>query len=139
MATIFCCSSFTPYRPRPLDRDGKFTAFINWSMSQKTSAVTDGTPSTTVNSASYAVQLVREKNFGPQESVRYFVPTAGSDFVETSEDSLIEANIEKLNSFKNFKCSSHDKFFEVNLYQKNPSSTHHWRSNLARPSREIDL
>lgn len=33
----------------------------------------------------------------------------------------------------------HNRFFEVNLYQKNPTNAHHWRSNLARPSRDIDL
>ncbi|KAL5382851.1 hypothetical protein PMIN02_009818 [Paraphaeosphaeria minitans] len=139
MATIFCCSFFTPYRPRPLDHDGKFTKFTRWSTSQRTSAVLDDNPSSLVNTAPYAVQLVRQINFGPQEAVRYFVPTTGDEFVETTEDSLIEANFEKLNSFKNFRCSSHDKFFEVNLYQKNPSNTHHWQSNLARPSQEIDL
>ncbi|OAX81228.1 hypothetical protein ACJ72_04430 [Emergomyces africanus] len=42
-------------------------------------------------------------------------------------------------SYKNFRCAIHNKFFELNLYQKNPTITHHWRSNLARPSRDIDL
>ena len=41
--------------------------------------------------------------------------------------------------YKNFKCEQHNRFFEVNLYQKNPLNTHHWRANLARPSRDIDL
>lgn len=27
----------------------------------------------------------------------------------------------------------------MNLYQKNPGDTHHWRANLARPSRDVDL
>lgn len=33
----------------------------------------------------------------------------------------------------------HNKFFELNLYQKNATSAHHWRANLARVSRDIDL
>ena len=41
--------------------------------------------------------------------------------------------------FKNFKCEQHNRFFEVNLYQKNPVNAHHLRANLARPSRDIDL
>jgi hypothetical protein len=41
--------------------------------------------------------------------------------------------------YKNFKCDAHNKFFEVNLYQKNPINRHHWRANLARPSTDIDL
>lgn len=36
--------------------------------------------------------------------------------------------------YKNF-----NKIFKINLYQKNPTSAHHWRDNLARPSRDIDL
>jgi hypothetical protein len=41
--------------------------------------------------------------------------------------------------YKNFKCDIHDKFFEVNLYQKDPINRHHWRATLARPSDDIDL
>lgn len=43
------------------------------------------------------------------------------------------------NRYKNYRCGEHDKFFEVNLYQKDPVNTHHWRVNLARPGRSIDL
>jgi hypothetical protein len=41
--------------------------------------------------------------------------------------------------YKNFKCTAHNKFFELNLYQKDPVNRHHWRANIARPSTEIDL
>jgi hypothetical protein len=41
--------------------------------------------------------------------------------------------------YKNFKCTSHNKFFEVNLYQKDPVNRHHWRANIARPAADIDL
>lgn len=41
--------------------------------------------------------------------------------------------------YKNFKCDAHNRFFEVNLYQKNPTNKHHWRAGLARPSTDIDL
>jgi hypothetical protein len=42
-------------------------------------------------------------------------------------------------SFKNYKCAIHNKFFEVNVYQKDPVNAHHWRANIARPATEIDL
>lgn len=42
-------------------------------------------------------------------------------------------------SYKNYKCDGHNKFFELNLYQKDPVNKHHWRANLARPASEIDL
>lgn len=159
MATIFCCSSVSPYRPRRLDHDDKFTAFMCWATSCKQSAAVDD-GSTILNTAPFAVQLVKQVNFGPQESIRYFVPLIdGSRFTETTENSLIKSNFEKLNSYltfnapgnkkislihpirryKNFRCSAHNKFFEVNLYQKHPTNRHHWRSTLARPSRDIDL
>lgn len=32
-----------------------------------------------------------------------------------------------------------NRFFEVNLYQKDPVNRHHWRANIARPAAEIDL
>lgn len=41
--------------------------------------------------------------------------------------------------YKNFKCDSHNKFFEFNIYQKNPLNKHHWRANIARPAGEIDI
>jgi hypothetical protein len=41
--------------------------------------------------------------------------------------------------YKNFKCASHNKFFELNLYQKDPVNRHHWRANIARPAADIDL
>lgn len=47
----------------------------------------------------YAVQLVKQVNFGPQESIRYFTPASGdSGFVEITENDLLEANFEKLNA-----------------------------------------
>ena len=33
----------------------------------------------------------------------------------------------------------HNKFFELNLYQKDPVNRHHWRANIARPAADIDL
>ena len=41
--------------------------------------------------------------------------------------------------YKNYRCDEHNKFFEVNLYQKDPVNKNHWRVNLARPGSQIDL
>ncbi|KAK8088429.1 MFS multidrug transporter [Apiospora hydei] len=89
----------------------------------------------------FAIQLVRQVNYGSLESKRYFAPTSASpsEFVEVAEDDLIQANFQKLNSYKNYKCGTHDRFFEVNIYQKDPINKHHWRANLARPASSIDL
>lgn len=111
---------------------------------------------------SYAVQLVRQVNFGLLESKRYFNPqnTSEGQYLEVSEQDLIQANFKKLNtlvdafvlrhenhvddtkspsSYKNYKCGGHNKFFEVNIYQKDPVNKHHWRANIARPAGSIDL
>lgn len=98
-ATIFCCSSISPYRPRRLDHEAKFTAFTRWAHLQKPSAVLDDGSASIIDSAPYAVQLVRQINYGPQESIRYFVPAGdGSNFLEAAEDDLVKSNFEKLNS-----------------------------------------
>ncbi|PON21197.1 hypothetical protein TGAM01_v209923 [Trichoderma gamsii] len=137
MAELFCCLAIKPYRPQRLDHEAKFDRFMQWAK-HASSVPSD---SFHINSnLEYAVQLVKQVNFGPQESIRYFAPAnSDSGFIEITENNLLEANFEKLNSFKNFKCGSHNKFFEVNLYQKNPINRHHWRANLARPSTDIDL
>ncbi|QYS99362.1 hypothetical protein H0G86_006499 [Trichoderma simmonsii] len=137
MPALFCCSSIRPYRPKRLDHEHKFDKFMQWAKS--TSAKPDVVPIMIV-SADYVVQLVRQANYGPQESVRYFMTVNdGIEFTEVRENDLIAANFEKLNSYKNFKCIVHDKFFEVNLYQQNPTNRHHWRANIARPATDIDL
>lgn len=134
---IFCCGSAKPYKPRQLDHESKFTAFADWAHRQKASSIVE--PGFPKSNVPYAVQLVRQINYGPQESIRYFIPVGDSDFSELTEDALLRGNLEKLNTYKNFKCNLHNKFFEVNLYQKSPRNAHHWRANLARPSRDIDL
>lgn len=42
-------------------------------------------------------------------------------------------------SYKNFKYTTHNKFFELNLYEKDPANLHHWRANIARHAGDIDL
>jgi hypothetical protein len=39
--------------------------------------------------------------------------------------------------YKNYRCSSHNKFFELNIYEKDPVNKQHWRANIARPAGEI--
>ncbi|KAL7905799.1 hypothetical protein GGI35DRAFT_123535 [Trichoderma velutinum] len=137
MPNLFCCSSIQPYRPQRLDHERKFDKFMQWA---KFSSAEPNDGSSFLASADYVVQLVKQVSYGPQESVRYFTTANdGIGFAEVNEKDLIAANFEKLNSYKNFKCIGHDKFFEVNLYQKNPFNTHHWRANIARPATDIDL
>ena len=102
MTSLFCCASAKPYRPQHLEHESKFKSFMNWAeFPQATSS--DGRSDEARFASvdpSFAVQLVRQVNYGPLESKRYFIPVGGgsSDFVEITEEDLITANFEKLNS-----------------------------------------
>ncbi|TGO60367.1 hypothetical protein BCON_0036g00580 [Botryotinia convoluta] len=146
MTTLFCCDSPESFRPQQLTHQQKFTSFKAWADYPRSSSVTtpsdsgaDSNPITPTTP--YVIQFVRQVNYGPLESKRYSIPDENSpgDFIEITEQHLIQANYQKLNSYKNFKCTSHNKFFEVNLYQKDPVNVHHWRANIARPAGDIDL
>ncbi len=41
--------------------------------------------------------------------------------------------------YKSYRCLGHNKFFELNMYQKNPTQKHHWRADVDRPARNLDL
>ena len=95
MSSIFCCSNLQPFRPRRTDHEAKFRSFFEWAKFPKTAAV--------VNPAAgnwqYAIQLVKQVNYGPLESKRYFVPLDDvAEFKEITERDLIEANFAKVNS-----------------------------------------
>ncbi|KAJ8106751.1 hypothetical protein ONZ43_g6955 [Nemania bipapillata] len=97
MASLLCCSSISPYRPKKLDHEPKFNGFMSWA---KSDPAVPANGSSILSGAPYAVQLVRQVNYGRQEWIRYFIPdTAGSVFLEVNESDLIRANFEKLNSY----------------------------------------
>ena len=99
MSAVFCCSKIEPYRPRRLDHESKFVAFMTW-IGNTTTPLLPRHEHLSISNAPYAVQIVRQVNFGAQESIRYFIPVDGeSHFAEATEDDLLEANFEKLNSY----------------------------------------
>ncbi|KAK8142118.1 hypothetical protein G3M48_009322 [Beauveria asiatica] len=101
---LFCCSSIRPYRPQHLAHESKFTSFVTWA-SFPTESRIDYAANLRVIHAPFAIQLVRQVNYGPLESKRYFIPHADTKdiFDEVVEDDLIRANFQKLNAYKNFK------------------------------------
>ncbi|KAJ5742586.1 uncharacterized protein N7511_011336 [Penicillium nucicola] len=151
MSAIFCCTTPSPYQPSHLLHDEKFEPFVSWAKRSQSSPAADSIQYflDSKNLPAFAVQLVQQVNYGALESKRYFIPSpsictpaadrVGIEFVEVTEQDLITGNFQKLNSYKNFKCTTHNKFFEVNLNQKDPINQHHWRANIARPSQDIDL
>ena len=85
------------FRSQKLDHEAKFDGFMKWAGDEATSpALQDGY--FLVSNASYAIQLVRQINYVPQESIRYFIPRNKS-FMEATEDDLLKPNFEKMNSY----------------------------------------
>ena len=74
----------------------KFREFISWGAYPKDSAVGELTSTPTDNV--FVIQVVRQVNYGPLESKRYFLRTGLNEFVEVDEQWLINANFEKLNA-----------------------------------------
>ncbi|KAI1663455.1 hypothetical protein L13192_12410 [Pyrenophora tritici-repentis] len=122
MTSIFCCSNTRGYKNRTLSHESKFITFLTWANFPQESSI-----------------IVKQTNYGPLDGKRYFVAADDGSFTEVTEQWLVDANFEKLNTFKNFRCLTHNKFFEVNIYQKDPANAHRWRANIARPAGDIDL
>jgi hypothetical protein len=87
---------------------------------------------------------VEQVNFGPVLSTRYFGTAAlvgGTDdaFKEISKDDVIALKLEKLTSYQNYKSVEENKFYEINLYARNPRNTPHEKVYLTRLAEDIDL
>lgn len=102
MSTLFCCANVEPYRPQILDHEAKFTAFKTWAQFLRSATGSSGGDlDSTHRPWPYAIQLVRQVNYGALESKRYFVPKErpgeSLTFDEITEKRLVDANFAKLN------------------------------------------
>jgi len=68
---------------------------MDWGNYPKASDTGTGPPTTNVT---FAVQVVKQTNNGPLDSKRYFVTGSDSTFAEVTEQWLIDADFEKLNT-----------------------------------------
>jgi hypothetical protein len=99
MDTVFCCSSIQPFKPRIIDHEQKFRTFKAWAERAGSTSANSVNSDISIlsNGSPYVVQVVRQVNYGPIESKRYFAH--GSDtYLEVTEKDMIDANYEKLNS-----------------------------------------
>jgi len=106
MSSIFCCSSPSPYRPARLTHEALFDPFIAWAKQSESFPDTNSASfyQDPNNLPPYAIQFVRQINFGAIEAKRYFIPSpeTGGDrvkFLEVTEQDLITWNFQKLNSY----------------------------------------
>lgn len=100
MSSLFCCSSIAPYKAARLSHEDKFSTFMAWAEYPRSEFPTGDENIMANYTPSFAIQLVKQVNYGPLESKRYFVPVEGNgaEFVETTEQALIDANFQKLNA-----------------------------------------
>jgi len=99
-SSLFCCQAIQPYRTQRLLHEDKFTAFVSWAGFPQESQIDGAIDSGIMSDKGYAIQLVKQINFGPLETTRYFVPGSGApvDFIEVNASALIQANFQKVNT-----------------------------------------
>jgi len=100
MAPLFCCGDVKPYKAQRLQHDAKFSSFMAWASANSDVEPTTDKVDLTELKPILAIQLVRQVNYGPLESKRYFVPAneGQQNFMEVTENDLIQANFQKLNT-----------------------------------------
>jgi hypothetical protein len=95
MSSIFCCSSIQPFKPCTLSHEPKFRTFMSWAAYPTSCTIASDAPD--APSVTLAIQVVKQVNYGPLESKRYFVQR-GEEFVEVEEKWLVDASFAKLNT-----------------------------------------
>jgi len=138
MSNILVALDLVPYKNIRTDHEGKFSNFL----------VFMGRPelakSSQLDRSAYAIQLVSQVDRGAVLSKRYFVSAAlcgeaeSVEFKEVNESEIAALGLEKCNSFKNFKSRSENRFYEINIYQRNAGSNRRIQVNAERPG-DIDL
>jgi hypothetical protein len=102
--SLFCCSNIKPYRPQVLQHEADFRPFLEWAAFPRESLSQLSEDGNNLADLGHPTifQLVKQVNFGPLESKRYFVAVRAEDanqtFMEATEAELIEANYEKMNA-----------------------------------------
>jgi hypothetical protein len=154
MSSIFCCPNTQPYKDHTLSHESKLQLFKLWASYPNESSITEDLLSTA--DVTFAVRVVKQTNFGPVESKRYChyrrwrffrsdravahrckLPKA--EYVSILKREHKEHKCWYKCRFKNYKCTTHNKFLDTNIYQKDPVNAYHWLANIATPATEIDL
>lgn len=77
-------------------------------------------------------------------SKHYFISAAlcgdaqSMEFKEVNESEIAALGLKKCNTFKNFKSRSENRFYEMNIYMRNPENNRQVRVNAER-AEGIDL
>ncbi|CAB9513227.1 Inherit from COG: Catalyzes the S-adenosylmethionine monomethyl esterification of trans-aconitate (By similarity) [Seminavis robusta] len=120
--TLFCCSGRADYMNHWLNNHG--TKLI-----KEFIAFTNGETLPECNEQ-FAIQAVTKQDFGPVLSTIWYVREGTGFRIDDTSNS--DRRFQRSNDFKNFKCRSHKRFFEVNLYTKDGVSHHHESTRSGR-------
>ncbi|KAI0789185.1 hypothetical protein C8Q75DRAFT_766887 [Abortiporus biennis] len=76
MSTLFCCTAREQYKPRTVVHELTLNSFVGWSKFPKQSICESDELNQNVD---YVIELLRQIDFGPEESRRYFLVMKGPD------------------------------------------------------------
>lgn len=118
---FFCCSNRSDYRN--IWRNTETTRLIREFM-----LFTDKGQGSLplVTSEDYAIQAVTKEDFRPTLSTVWYIRSGTGFRVDSTNNSA--GTFIRSNDYKNFKCKSHNKYFEVNLYTREVSISYHHES-----------
>ena len=121
---FFCCSNRTDYR----------NCWVNSKSTRQIKEFIEfcdkGAGSLPNADESFAIQAVTKKDFGPVLSTEWWI-REGTGF-RVDPDNNSDGRFKRSNDFKNFKCKTHTRYFEVNLYDERGVSHHHESTRAGR-------
>ncbi|KAL4244108.1 hypothetical protein ABKN59_010734 [Abortiporus biennis] len=128
MSTLFCCTAREQYKPRTVVHESTLNSFVKWSKFPKQSICEsdEATLRELNQNVDYVIELLRQIDFGSEESRRYFLVMKGPDepFVEVMKEFVDAEGYKEAKSFKNFKCQKHTnwKLFKISTAQSSTRS-----------------
>ncbi len=111
-----CCKSPQPYKPTKTDYEAlfKFFLYAQYGIGSHCTAP--------VGDAIFCIQVVSQINFMAEtRQAEYFLVEQGK--IEKCDEDMFKKDFVRLNSFKNFVCKEHNRFFEINGYKKGQVSS----------------
>ncbi|EGG21263.1 hypothetical protein DFA_01142 [Cavenderia fasciculata] len=105
----FCCHNLVPFKPTRTARDSVFADLLSGQG----------------NHPDIVYEVKAQVDNGPMISTRYF-KVLSSKIKEIDRDN----NTNKIHSFKNYKCPTHNRFYGIDLYStREGSNYHHMRAS----------
>jgi hypothetical protein len=124
---FFCCSNHVDYKNHWLNTKStqQIKEFITFCNKGEGSL-----PQCSGNDETFVIQAVAKQDFGPTISVEWYIREGTGFRLDSTKN--VAGKFKRSNDFKNFKCKTHTKYFEVNLYDQEGVSYHHESTRSGR-------